>query len=149
MYNRPYICPPPHVIYNTYWRYPYQPLLYPSSKQNLTVQKGMSAPHIKSQSRVFPPVDPQLFMQSVNAFQTLLQDGQRILDHISHSPQYATELMDAAQRSDWDKINELIAMIDTQAEVEVTFIPEGITFILKETVAEIDCCILRMTIRWN
>lgn len=99
-------------------------------------------------SREFPPVDPAVFTTSVMAFQSLMRDGNIILDRIAESDDFAYQLMDAAQKSDQVTVDQLIRSTGVSSDVKTSFTPDSIRFELRADVEGTDCCRLNMSLRW-
>ena len=98
--------------------------------------------------REFPPVNPVVFMASLKSFQSLMKKGSIILDHLASSQALALQVMDAAQKSDFAKVDQLIRSTGVTGDVKTSFTPDGITFHLTSNVQGTDCCHLRMSLRW-
>lgn len=99
--------------------------------------------------RQFPEVDPVVFRQSAKQFNRLIRDANKILTEISTSEPFAKEIMDAAQRSDFDKVKNLILQLGIESNLEVKFSPESLRLILRINEATENCCILNLGIRWS
>lgn len=98
-----------------------------------------------SHYRQFPPVDTTTFQQSLQTYQTLLEDGRIIIDHFVSSEEKMVELMDAAQRSNDEEVDRIIRETGIQTIAETSYTPTGVTFTLR---AE-PCCSLTMYMRWG
>lgn len=101
-----------------------------------------------ARDRQFPEVDPTVFRQSARQFKRLIEDADRILNQIAQSEQFARDVMDAAQRSDFDEVKHLIQQVGIVAELEVNFSPESLRLILRLDEGTTNCCILNLGIRW-
>lgn len=99
--------------------------------------------------RQYPDVDPSLFHQSAVAFQQLINDASLIISSISGSDQLAFQLMDAAQKNQTEKVKQFIQSTGIQSDVKVDFNPDQLHLTLLAQVEGIDCCILRLAIRWR
>jgi hypothetical protein len=97
----------------------------------------------------YPPVEPQQFMDSADKTKPLLDDAKLIMDQVSNSREYATKLMDAAQKSNMNEVNQLIKGTGVQSTPGIKFNPDGFTLDFSNQTANIDCCHLQVILRWK
>src|SRR4051812_16836156 len=55
-----------------------------------------------------PKADPTIFMNSLQQTQPLLKNADLLLEKLAHSQQLSLDIMNAAQNSEHEKVNELI-----------------------------------------
>jgi hypothetical protein len=96
----------------------------------------------------FPPVDTQRLHVSAGKMLGIIKQSQLLINKIVDSPDFATELMDAAQLSDKKKVNELIQSTGITSKVTTKYTPSGIhiEFDNDETLG--GCCKLQIALRW-
>ena len=94
----------------------------------------------------YPPVDTKKFQSSAQEFHLLMKQATLLVGKIEQSPQFSRELMQDAQQSNQNKVNQLIASIDETAIVETHYTPEGIQ--LKYRDQNGTCCVLTIKIGW-
>ncbi|SHF93277.1 hypothetical protein [Ornithinibacillus halophilus] len=128
----------PNYYPNVYYTYPVYSVPYYS---NSTL--------IQTNVRPYPEVDPTFFHDSSSAFKQLMQDASHILDSLSSSEELAYQVMDAAQKNQTEKVEELIKSTGVQGEVEVEYNPDGINLTMISNVEGTECCKLTMAIRWR
>lgn len=97
----------------------------------------------------YEEVDPAIFHQSAKSFQPLMDDGNTLLDKLSESESFAAQVMDAAQRSDEEKVKQLIESAGLQGTVTTRFNPDSITITLDSDDESKTCCKLSMSLRWR
>ena len=101
-------------------------------------------------TRQFPSVDPELLNQSANESKKLMNDASIVLDKLANSKQFGTELMDAAQASDNEKVKQLIDSIEgVTSEIRVKYTPDGLQLEFKSKASHSDCCLLKVSLRWR
>jgi len=98
--------------------------------------------------RQFPPVDVQQLEISVQRFHQLIQQADMLINRLANSKEFATELMSAAQKSDKNKVNQLIRSTGVSIDIKTTFTPTGIRIVLDNSKIEGDCCNLLIALRW-
>ncbi|ARK32025.1 hypothetical protein [Halalkalibacter krulwichiae] len=96
-------------------------------------------------NRQFPPVDTTTFQQSLQAYQTLMEHGRIVINSLLSSQDKMFQLMDAAQKSDDEAVDQILRETGVPTMVETNYTPTGVTFILR---AE-QCCTLTMYLRWG
>ncbi|SES64699.1 hypothetical protein SAMN05421676_10154 [Salinibacillus kushneri] len=96
----------------------------------------------------FPEVDTDLFTESAQTFQVLMQDAEKIIEKIANSKDFAFHVMDAAQKSEHDKVKNLINSLDISHQAEVDYNPDNIRITLLAQTQNMDCCKLIMALHW-
>ncbi|GAE33127.1 hypothetical protein [Halalkalibacter akibai] len=96
-------------------------------------------------NRQFPPVNISSFQQSLTAYQSLLEQGRAIINGLLGSEERMRRLMDAAQRSADEEVDQIIRETGVTKTVETAYNPTGVTFTLREE----GCCTLMMNLRWG
>ncbi|MBM7573622.1 hypothetical protein [Aquibacillus albus] len=99
--------------------------------------------------RQMPPVDPNLLYQSANETKKLMEDASTVLDKLADSKEFDTELMYAAQASDYEEVERLIHSLGITSNVNVQFNPDGLRLEFQSQVTSLDCCHLTITLRWR
>ncbi|MBU8906060.1 hypothetical protein [Desertibacillus haloalkaliphilus] len=102
----------------------------------------------RRRKRPFPDVDPSSFMDSASASQQLLDSASRLTTAISNDREFSHQIMDAAQRSDFDEVDRLIKEVGIPTEVKTSFNPDLVTFEMNQEVNGMHCCRLVMRLRW-
>ncbi len=103
----------------------------------------------RSQVRVYPPVDPTVFTESAESMQQLMKEASIILQKLSDSKEFASEVMSAAQEGNKEKVSQLLLSTGVHSGVEVSFNPDGINLNMTSEVEGKDCCHLTITLRWG
>ncbi|WP_062350289.1 hypothetical protein [Bacillus kwashiorkori] len=106
---------------------------------------------VKGESIVtqFPPVNPQMFMSAASAIDLVIEDMKKISKKIATDKDFATNVMDAAQRSQTNKVIELLKTANIKHIPSATFNPDGIHLTFRSKSQNIDCCRLELILRWN
>ncbi|QHS23116.1 hypothetical protein GWK91_09215 [Virgibacillus sp. MSP4-1] len=109
--------------------------------------------HIDHKSKVFrqnpyPEIDTTNFTESAQTFQVLMQDAEIIIEEFAHSKEFAFNVMDAAQKSEHEKVKNLINGLDISHPAEVDFNPDNIRITLIAQTKDMDCCRLVMALHW-
>lgn len=99
--------------------------------------------------RQYPPVDPNLLYQSANETKKLMKEASIVLDKLADSKDFDTKLMYAAQASDLEEVNRLIASIGITSKVDVSYNPDGLRLTFSSQVSSTDCCRLVIALRWR
>ncbi|WP_078379209.1 hypothetical protein [Sutcliffiella halmapala] len=129
-----------------YHQYP-QPHYYPRNSY-FPIYPAMYSHH-EHMYRPYPPVDSTFFTESAGAMQQLMKEASVILQKLSHSKEFATEVMSAAQEGQKDKVEQLLKSTGVHSGVEVDYNPDGINLKLASSVDGADCCHLTITLRWK
>ncbi|UCZ53957.1 hypothetical protein LGQ02_04010 [Bacillus shivajii] len=105
-------------------------------------------PYYRSNS--YPPVDIDIFQQSIQEFQQLMEDGSLVLNNLRESPDKMEQLMEAAQAGQDEKVNEVIMSTGVETVVDTSYTPTSVTFTLRtdENVGP-RCCTLTMNLVWG
>lgn len=119
---------------------PFQPGHFPSPYGFLPVMYP---------KRQFPEVNISLFVESAKMTKILLLDVAKLLDKIEQSPSFSKSLMDAAQRSDMQRVKQLINEIGLKSAPEIDFNPDGLRLSFSGKAADIDCCRVNLVLRWG
>jgi hypothetical protein len=99
--------------------------------------------------RQYPAIDPTLLYDSANESKKLMKEASMVLDRLSASKQFDTELMYAAQTSDIKEVKRLIHSIGVTSDVDVHYDPDGLRLEFTSKVADMDCCRLLIALRWR
>ncbi len=124
-HRRAYYFPPPNN---------YVPYFYP--------------PHYQYQ-RVYPQVDPTLFITSAKHMQIIMKDASILLDRMASSRQFAFDLMTAAQNSEQAKVNQMLKNTGIQTTPKISFNPDGLILNFSSVAEDLDCCHLTLSLRWR
>ncbi|WP_243299825.1 hypothetical protein [Bacillus litorisediminis] len=76
--------------------------------------------------RQFPEVDTTLFVESAKISKPLLTEIVNLLDKIEEPDPFSKRLMDAAQRSDKEKVRQLLKEAGVKSDPEIYFNPNGL-----------------------
>ncbi|MEK5038522.1 hypothetical protein [Sporosarcina sp. FSL K6-3457] len=96
----------------------------------------------------FPPVDTHRLHASAEKMLEVIKQSQLLIKHIADSPGFAHDLMDAAQLSNQQKVDELIQSTGITSKVTTTFSPSGIHVELDNAETAGECCKLHIALRW-
>lgn len=97
----------------------------------------------------FPPIDPNLLCQSANETKKLMTDARIVLDKLEDSKDFNTEIMHAAQSSNKKEVNRLINSLGLASDVTIDFNPDGLRIGFRSLVDSIECCHLKIALRWR
>ena len=75
-------------------------------------------------------------------------EARLLIDKIVSTPEFATELMDAAQLSNQKRVEELIASTGVKVKVETTYTPSGIQIEFDNSELGGGCCKLEIGLLW-
>lgn len=98
--------------------------------------------------RQFPPVDIKGLTYSARQFQRLMEQASLLINKIIQSNSFAFDLMNAAQQSNQQKVDELIHATGISIDVKTKFTPSGIQITLDNSEMEGGCCKLLIALRW-
>ena len=138
-----------HYYAYPYWPYPYyhtQRLVF--DPYITPYNEPIQTQAVADTPSPFPPVDTKLFNKSAQKYQELMKQTGLFVDKVATSHQFANNLMEAAQLSNKEKVNELILSTGITIKVETHFTPTGIILVFDNAETEVDCCNLRMVLRW-
>ncbi|NCU18397.1 hypothetical protein [Pallidibacillus pasinlerensis] len=96
----------------------------------------------------FPPVDTAGFEKSARQFQALTKEVTLFINHIISSTEFAYAVMDAAQKSDQAKVEQLIKSTGISIKYTVRFTPSAIQIEFNNSTEEISCCSMLVGLRW-
>ena len=138
-----------------YYAYPYLPYPYYQTGQ-LVRNQHVSPPYFgQPQTEVavnppnsYPPVDTRKFNASAKKYQILTKQINLFFEKVSTSEQFANDLMEAAQRSNTQKVEEMIKSVGITAKVNCKFTPTGIIIEITNGETGGDCCHLRVILPW-
>lgn len=99
--------------------------------------------------RVYPEVDPTVFTESAESMQQLMKEASIILQKLSDSKEFATEVMAAAQEGNKEKVSQLLLSTGVHSGVKVDFNPDGINLNMTSEIEGKDCCHLTISLRWG
>ncbi|WP_010174544.1 hypothetical protein [Bacillus coahuilensis] len=122
----------------------YPPIQRPVSSRTMRYPYPVQVPH-----RDFPPVDPNIFMNSAKTTLPIMEDGILLMKKISTDVQFATHIMDAAQQSDNQKVKKLVNSIGMTTEPSLNFNPDGFSIHFMESDGSADCCKVDLSVRWR
>ena len=92
----------------------------------------------------FPTININRFEASVKQMQKIMQQTRLLIDKIASSDQFAKDLMNAAQHSNNETVEQLIKSVGITIEFKTKYTPDGIQIILIEK----DCCSLTLLLEW-
>lgn len=118
----------------------YQRFYYPSSYRKQQKPYFPQSP--------FPPVNIEKFDISAHQFQKLMEQAKLFVNKIATSAPFAYELMDAAQRSDKKRVEEMIRSTGITIAFRVQFTPTAIQIILNNSTEKLNCCELLVSLKW-
>jgi len=96
----------------------------------------------------FPPVNTQRLHASAGKMLEVIKQSQLLINTIVDSPDFARNLMDAAQLSNQQKVDELIQSVGITSKVTTKFTPSGIHIELDNAEMLGECCKLQIALRW-
>ncbi len=96
----------------------------------------------------FPPVNTEQLHTSAKRFESIMREVDLFIEKLLISETFATELMDAAQLSDHNKVNELILSAGVTVHVKTNFNPTGIQIEFDNTEQGEGCCKLTISLLW-
>ncbi len=97
---------------------------------------------------MYPPVDTHELHKSAKTFQKLIKQTDLIVNKIIESDKFAHDLMEAAQKSNQKRVDELILSTGIKIKYKATFSPDGINIKLYNSEQEGACCSLSISLRW-
>lgn len=96
----------------------------------------------------YPAIDTRRLHESAGRMQKIIKQSQLFINRIVDSPEFASELMDAAQLSNQKKVDELIQASGITSKVTTKFTPSGIHIELNNAEKLGECCKLQIALRW-
>jgi cell division FtsZ-interacting protein ZapD len=123
----------------------------PHNEPNSFPNRPNQNPYIHPDNRQFPVVQIKQFTLSARRSLELLRDAQLFLNAVATNEAYARELMDAAQRSQTNKVIQLIQSIGIRIRPEIYFNPDGllVRFARLDEDQKKECCRLLLELRWK
>lgn len=98
---------------------------------------------------MYPPVDPTKFTASAEQSLNMANQLTSLLKKITDSKTFASQLMDAAQRSNQPEVDRLMKSAGMNRSYSLKFNPQGFHLELKNEDAEHPCCKVEMTLYWS
>ncbi|MCJ7839436.1 hypothetical protein MUB24_00650 [Lederbergia sp. NSJ-179] len=98
--------------------------------------------------RQYPAIKTEKLHQSAQKIQALMSQASLLVNKIHSSSTFAHELMDAAQKSNEKKVNELIRSTGLSIPFKSRFNPDGIVFELTNSENGKGCCTLHIALQW-
>lgn len=123
---------------------PFAYVAYPFYKPNQYVYNQYS---LQAQYS-FPPVNTDKLHVSAERFQALIREASLLTNKIVDDPAFAHELMNAAQLSDQDQVDQLILSTGITIRATAYFSPSGIRIEFDSTEQGESCCKLDMRLIW-
>lgn len=128
---------------------PYSLIAYPYYPQweayNHTRLQSPLSLELQSQ---FPPIDIKRLHSSAENFRKIMREAHLLIDKIVSTPSFASELMDAAQLSNQQKVENLILSTGVSVKIKATFSPTGILIGFDNSEVEAGCCKLNISLPW-
>ena len=129
---------------------PFHPsLLYQPVKQPNSLLARPNSPAPSENRPSYPPVNPGHLNDSANESRKLLVEASKLLDRLATSKEFATLMMEAAQRSETAEVKRLIRSIGITSRVDVDYNPDGLRLEFKGEVGGVECCRLLIALRWR
>jgi hypothetical protein len=131
---------------------------YPNGNSNRSVYYHPYAgyivhnPHLFSggaYGRIFPPVKPGTFMEAAKVMETILRDAEKIVHRIAVSREFSVAVMNAAQESKPNAVNELLRKIGIRYIPKVSYNPDGLYLEFFGTPETNNCCHLVLMLKWK
>ncbi|MCJ8008221.1 hypothetical protein ACFFF5_11330 [Lederbergia wuyishanensis] len=98
--------------------------------------------------QMFPTISTKQFIQSTEKYRILVNEANKLINKISTSPKLAQDIMEAAQKSNQQKVNQLIQSTGITVKTKTHFNPDGIVVELSNAKDPSDCCTLKLALRW-
>ncbi|MDZ5472091.1 hypothetical protein SM124_10060 [Bacillus sp. 31A1R] len=133
---------------------------YPSNRMRYTPSQSHHYIHSNNQIyyspyyypyhyvRQFPSVNPTQFISSAKQMELIMKDASLLLQRMSSSREFSSELMSAAQESKMEKVTSMIKSTGVQTMPEISYTPDGLKLIFTSKTNNIDCCHLTLSLRW-
>ncbi|WP_318614529.1 hypothetical protein [Sporosarcina sp. YIM B06819] len=96
----------------------------------------------------FPPVSTQRLHASAEKMLEVIRQSQMLINKIVDSSNFSHDLMDAAQLSNQQKVDELIQSAGITIKVTTKFTPSGIHIELDNAEKSGECCKLQIALQW-
>lgn len=89
-----------------------------------------------------------MFMTSAKYMQALMKDASVLLEKMADSKEFAVKLMNAAQESKQQLVNDQIKQTGIQNIPSVSFTPDGLKLSFSKDIDHLNCCNLVLSVRW-
>ncbi|ERJ11261.1 hypothetical protein [Haloplasma contractile] len=86
----------------------------------------MYNPYNNQAYRSFPEVDVTILGESSKLAKKMINDVDTVLDTLETDKAFSTQLMNAAQESDYNEVNRLLGTLNLESDYKVNFNPDGI-----------------------
>ena len=104
--------------------------------------------YLQNEEDPFPPVNTDLFHSSAHKVKELTKQLGLLVGKIVNSPEFAYELMNAAQQSNKDEVDQLIKSIGITSKVKTRYNPTGIQVDFDNSELGGSCCHLSVSLHW-
>ena len=135
---------------NPYLAYPYYypnvstvPAQYAPAHYNGNLQQWNNVRQFQ-----YPEVDTHNLNASVKRFLEIMEQADLLLSKMAEDNEFAGEFMRAAQRSDNDRVQELIALTGVTIKIAATYTPTGVRIFFDNSKEDGGCCDLLVALRW-
>lgn len=99
--------------------------------------------------RQYPAVDPQILYDSATETNKLMSEASLVLDRLSTSKEFGSQVMHAAQTSNNEEVERLIHSLGITSDLDIHYNPDGLRLTFESQVENTDCCILKVSLRWR
>lgn len=99
--------------------------------------------------RELPEANPSKLINSAKDTLTLLPDVETCLKKLANSPDFSKNLMNAAQLSKTETVEQLIKSIGVKESPTIAYNPDGITLNFDHKNKPPYCCFLSVQLRWR
>ena len=100
-------------------------------------------------TRPYPGVNPTLFRTSAEKAIALMKDATLVMNKITSSSAFSSDLMSAAQQSNQPEVEKLIQSTGIKETPKITYNPDGITMNFVDFAGEKECCHIITQLRWK
>lgn len=104
--------------------------------------------YYRGSQRQYPEVEVDIFIKSTEKMSSLISDAEKILEKIRTSHDFALQLKNSAQNSQHAEVQQLLLTANIQSIVKSDFNPDGLLIQLETPPNQIECCRLKLSIRW-
>ncbi|MED3549522.1 hypothetical protein ACTHO0_14820 [Cytobacillus praedii] len=88
-------------------------------------------------------------MSSAKDMAILMNDASRLLAEMAKSKKFSFELMNAAQQSKMEKVEQMIKSTGIKNIPKTSYTPDGLSLHFDSGKAYNDCCKLTLKLRWS
>lgn len=99
--------------------------------------------------RSLPPVNPNLLCHSAKESKSLLTDVNKVVHEFENNKDFDTQLMTAAQDSNFKEVNRLIYSLGLTSEVTIKFNPDGIHLEFRPKEPNPKIASITIALRWR